>query len=432
MRMYDVIKKKRDGITLSKEEIYFFIEKYTKGQIPDYQVSALLMAIYFQGMTKEENAYLTLAMAHSGKVLNLHEIEGVKVDKHSTGGVGDTTTLMLIPLVASLGVPVPKMSGRGLGHTGGTLDKLEAIPNFHVEMSEEKFIELVNKNGLALIGQSDQLAPADKLLYSLRDVTATVDSIPLIASSIMSKKIASGADKIVLDVKVGQGAFMKNESEARALAEEMVSIGNEVGVETICLMTNMNEPLGNAVGNALEVKEAIATLKGEGPRDLTELVIELGAYMTMLGKQANSITEARTMLANNITNGEAIRYFKRLIAAQGGDPHVVDNIDLLPTAHHKTPIRASKSGYMTHIDAQEIGKAAMLLGAGRRTKDDTIDLSVGLYIHKKIGDPIQKGDVLCTIHSKDHHIKQVIDLIENNMIITKEQKETSLILDVIQ
>lgn len=432
--MYDIIEKKRDGIALSKEEITFVVEGYTNRSIPDYQMSALLMAIYFQNMTAEESAYLTVAMAQSGDMLNLNNINGIKVDKHSTGGVGDTTTLILIPLVASLGIPIPKMSGRGLGHTGGTIDKLESINGFHTEISENKFINLVNKNSLSIIGQSQHLVPADKLLYSLRDVTATVNSIPLIASSIMSKKIASGADKIVLDVKVGQGAFMKQTTEAKKLAKTMVAIGNKVDRETIALITNMDEPLGNAIGNALEVKEAIATLQGKGPNDLTELVLELGAHMTVLGGKAAQTSQAKEMLKENIENGQAIEYFKRLIHNQGGDEQVIDQLSLLPKAKHTIDIVASKAGYVSKVMAHELGRAAMLLGAGRRTKEDTIDLAVGLYVHKKVGDKVQIGDVLCTIHMNDNtHIDEVKRVINNSIVIeTTERKKPSLLLDIIK
>lgn len=434
LRMYDIIEKKRDGIALSKEEITFVVEGYTNRSIPDYQMSALLMAIYFQNMTAEESAYLTVAMAQSGDMLNLNNINGIKVDKHSTGGVGDTTTLILIPLVASLGIPIPKMSGRGLGHTGGTIDKLESINGFHTEISENKFINLVNKNSLSIIGQSQHLVPADKLLYSLRDVTATVNSIPLIASSIMSKKIASGADKIVLDVKVGQGAFMKQITEAKKLAKTMVAIGNKVDRETIALITNMDEPLGNAIGNALEVKEAIATLQGKGPNDLTELVLELGAHMTVLGGKAAQTSQAKEMLKENIENGQAIEYFKRLIHNQGGDEQVIDQLSLLPKAKHTIDIVASKAGYVSKVMAHELGRAAMLLGAGRRTKEDTIDLAVGLYVHKKVGDKVQIGDVLCTIHMNDNtHIDEVKRVINNSIVIeTTERKKPSLLLDIIK
>lgn len=429
--MYDIIEKKRDGFPLRAEEINFVIEGYTKGFIPDYQVSALLMAIYFQGMNEEESAHLTMAMAHSGDILNLANINGIKVDKHSTGGVGDTTSIILVPLVASIGVPIPKMSGRGLGHTGGTIDKLESIEGFHVELSNDEFVNLVNENGLAVIGQSENLAPADKLLYSLRDVTATVNSIPLIASSIMSKKIASGADKIVLDVKVGTGAFMKNVNDARTLAEMMVKIGQNVGKETAALITNMDEPLGNAIGNALEIKEAILTLKGEGPNDLTELTLQLGAHMAVLGEKASNVEEAKKILQQHIDNGLAIQYLKTFIAAQGGNERIVDDLSLLPRASFEFVVKADKDGFVTDIVANELGRAAMLLGAGRHTKDDEIDLAVGLYLHKKVGDKIEKNDVLCTIHANTDQIDHVEKIVKNNIIIGKECIRNQLIIDVI-
>lgn len=432
LRMYDLIEKKRDGFPLTEAEINFFISGYTKGEIPDYQVSALLMAIYFQGMTDDESANLTMAMAHSGTMLNLSEINGIKVDKHSTGGVGDKTTLCLIPLVASVGVPIPKMSGRGLGHTGGTIDKLESIAGFHVELTEEDFIKQVNEYGLAIIGQSENLAPADKLLYSLRDVTATVNSIPLIASSIMSKKIASGADKIVLDVKVGNGAFMKDEASAKKLAETMVRIGKNVGRETVALLTNMDEPLGYSIGNALEVKEAIMTLRGDGPADLTELTLQLGAHMTVLGEKASSIKEARTLLQANIENGKALQYLKRLIAAQGGDSNIVDHLEMLPAASNQIDVEASRDGFVSELIANELGRASMLLGAGRQTKEDEIDLAVGLYLHKKVGDHVVEGDTLCTIYANRDNVTTVKKLIEDSIVISDHFNKKKLILDVVR
>lgn len=429
--MYDIIVKKRDGYPLAKAEIDFFVHGYANGEIPDYQASALLMAIYFQGMDDEESAHLTMAMARSGDMLDLSEIDGVKVDKHSSGGVGDKTTLCLIPLVASCGVPIPKMSGRGLGHTGGTIDKLEAIEGFNVEMTKEQFIRQVNDIGLAIIGQSENLAPADKKLYSLRDVTATVNSIPLIASSIMSKKIASGADKIVLDVKVGSGAFMKDVNSARKLAKTMVEIGKNVGKETVALLTNMDEPLGFAIGNALEVKEAILALKGEGPKDLTELMLELGAHMVVLGEKADSLEEAKAMLKMNIENGKALQYFKRLVEAQGGNAEVIDTLSF-KEATYQIDVFAKEAGYVAEIAADELGRASMLLGAGRRTKDDVIDLSVGLYLHKKVGDRVTKGEVLCTIHANDENIRHIKKIIENSIQISVEKKGKPLIIDVIK
>ncbi|TRM12626.1 pyrimidine-nucleoside phosphorylase [Lentibacillus cibarius] len=407
MRMYDLIEKKRDGKELTKDEIHFFIDGYTNGDIPDYQVSALLMATFFQDMTEAERAELTASMVASGEQIDLSAISGVKVDKHSTGGVGDTTTLILAPLVASVGVPVAKMSGRGLGHTGGTIDKLEAIPGFHVELSNDEFIDSVNKNKVAVVGQTGNLTPADKKLYSLRDVTATVNSIPLIASSIMSKKIASGADAIVLDVKTGTGAFMKDYHEAKALAEAMVSIGNHVGRDTLAIISDMNQPLGKAIGNALEVKEAIDTLQGNGPSDLTALCLELGSHMTVLAGKADTVEEAKKRLTENLNNGKALERFKTFVESQGGDPRVIDHPELLPQATHKIELPATKSGTVSEIIADDIGTAAMMLGAGRSTKNSEIDLSVGIVLHKKIGDTVNEGEPLVTIHTNDSSIDTI-------------------------
>lgn len=401
MRMYDLILKKRNGDELSKEEIEFFIENYTKGKIPDYQVSALLMAIFFKKMTSRETSDLTMAMVNSGDVLDLSKIEGIKVDKHSTGGVGDTTTLVLGPMVASLGIPVAKMSGRGLGHTGGTIDKLESFKGFSVEMTEDKFIENVNKIKLAVSGQTSDLAPADKKLYSLRDVTATVDNVSLIASSIMSKKIASGADCIVLDVKVGDGAFMKTPEAAFELAEEMVNIGNNIGRKTIAIISDMDQPLGFAIGNALEVKEAIDTLKGNGPKDLFELCLTIGSNMVLLAEKAETIEQAREMLMDAINTGKALKKFKEFIAAQGGDSSAVDNPDLLPKAKYVVPIISKDEGYVSKIYSEKVGLIAMELGAGRATKESSIDLSVGIVLNKKRGDKVERGDVLAYIHAND-------------------------------
>lgn len=430
--MYDIIEKKRDGHVLTTEEINFVIEQYVANHIPDYQVSALLMAIYFQGMTIEESAALTMAIVHSGEEIDLSGIDGVKVDKHSTGGVGDTTTLVLAPLVASLGVPVAKMSGRGLGHTGGTIDKLEAIKGFHVEITNEQFIELVNKNKVAVIGQSTQLAPADKLLYSLRDVTATVSSIPLIASSIMSKKIASGANAIVLDVKVGTGAFMKNLDDARKLAKTMVQIGNEVGRKTTAIISSMEEPLGNAIGNAIEIQEAIETLRGEGPEDLTELSLELGAEMVVLADGSMTKEVAKQQLKEQLTNGKAIEMFKTFIEAQGGDGSIVDNVQNLPTARYTFDVLANEAGYVSHIVANEIGAAAMMLGAGRETKDSKIDLSVGVQLHKKVGEFVEKGDIICSLYANTENTTKVKEKISENIIISNDMpKKEPLIFDII-
>jgi pyrimidine-nucleoside phosphorylase len=418
MRMVDLIAKKRDGHALSKEEIDFIIRGYTNGDIPDYQMSALAMAVFFRGMTEEETAALTMAMVHSGDVIDLSKIDGIKVDKHSTGGVGDTTTLVLGPLVASVGVPVAKMSGRGLGHTGGTIDKLESVPGFHVEIDNNQFIELVNKNKIAIIGQTGNLTPADKKLYALRDVTATVNSIPLIASSIMSKKIAAGADAIVLDVKTGAGAFMKDLEGAKQLAKAMVDIGKRVGRKTMAVISDMSQPLGYAVGNALEVKEAIDTLKGEGPEDLQELCLTLGSYMVYLAEKAPSLEEARALLENSIQEGKALETFKVFLEAQGGDASVVDDPSKLPQAKYQWELEAAEDGYVAEIVADEVGTAAMLLGAGRATKESTIDLSVGLVLRKKVGDPVKKGESLVTIHSNTENIEEVKEKLQKNIRIS--------------
>ncbi|MEJ9211350.1 pyrimidine-nucleoside phosphorylase [Bacillus smithii] len=432
MRMVDIIEKKRNGNELSTEEIQFFINGYTKGEIPDYQVSSLLMAIFFQGMTEKERADLTMAMVRSGDQIDLSAIHGIKVDKHSTGGVGDTTTLVLGPLVASVGVPVAKMSGRGLGHTGGTIDKLESVPGFHVEIDNQEFIELVNRNKLAVIGQSGNLTPADKKLYALRDVTATVDSIPLIASSIMSKKIAAGADAIVLDVKTGAGAFMKTREEARQLAEAMVRIGNQVGRKTMAIISDMSQPLGYAIGNALEVKEAMDTLKGEGPKDLTELCLTLGSYMVLLAEQANTLEEAREKLLMSIQNGSALQTFRTFLAAQGGDASVVDQPNKLPQAKYQIDLPAKEDGYIAEMEADSIGTAAMWLGAGRATKESTIDLAVGLVLKKKIGDEVKKGESIVTIYSNREDVEDVKEKLYESIKISKEKVTApTLIYEVI-
>ncbi|EIJ78748.1 Pyrimidine-nucleoside phosphorylase [Bacillus methanolicus PB1] len=420
MRMVDLIEKKRDGKELTTEEIQFIIKGYTDGSIPDYQMSALTMAVYFQGMTERERADLTLAMAESGDQIDLSKIEGIKVDKHSTGGVGDTTTLVLGPLVASVGVPVAKMSGRGLGHTGGTIDKLESVPGFHAEIDNQEFIDLVNKNKIAVIAQSGNLTPADKKLYALRDVTATVDSIPLIASSIMSKKIAAGADCIVLDVKTGAGAFMKTLEDSRELARAMVRIGNNVGRKTMAVISDMSQPLGLAIGNALEVKEAIDTLKGEGPEDLTELCLTLGSHIVLLAKKANSLTEARQMLEKAIEDCSALESLKRFLSSQGGDASVVDDPSKLPQAKYTFELEAKEDGFVSEIVADEVGTAAMLLGAGRTTKESSIDLAVGLVLRKKIGDHVKKGESLVTIHSNFENINEIKEKLYVNIKITPE------------
>lgn len=433
MRMYDLILKKRNGEELTTEEINFFVNGYTQGTIPDYQVSALLMAIYFQKMNKRETSDLTMAMVNTGDILNLQEIEGVKVDKHSTGGVGDTTTLVLAPMVAALGIPVAKMSGRGLGHTGGTIDKLESFKGFSVEMTTEKFINNVNTIKVAVAGQTGELAPADKKLYALRDVTATVDNVSLIASSIMSKKIASGADAIVLDVKVGDGAFMKNKEAAEELAREMVSIGNHIGRKTMAVISDMDQPLGFAVGNILEVEEAINTLKGKGPKDLFDLCLTLGSRMVMLAGKAATAEEAENMLKETITSGAAIEKFKEFIKAQGGEIACIDNTELFPKAKFVVPVIAEKAGVVKKIHAQNIGIVAMELGAGRATKESEIDLSVGIVLGKKRGDKVETGDVLAYIHSNDEkNIDKAKQGIKDNFEIVSDYKnDIPLIYEVI-
>lgn len=420
MRTVDLIAKKRDGGELSQEEIGFLIRGYTDGSIPDYQMSALAMAIYFRGMTPGERADLTMAMVESGDRIDLSQIAGIKVDKHSTGGVGDTTTLVLAPLVASVGVPVAKMSGRGLGHTGGTVDKLESIPGFHVEITSEQFLELVNRNGLAVVGQSGDLTPADKKLYALRDVTATVESIPLIASSIMSKKIAAGADAIVLDVKTGDGAFMKEMDDTMELARTMVDIGNRVGRRTVAVISDMSQPLGYAIGNALEVKEAIDTLRGEGPADLHELSLTLGSRMVMLAGKASDIAEARKMLEESVASGRALDTFKKFLSAQGGDATVVDQPELLPTAAFRLDVPAKEDGYVAGMAAERIGTAAMMLGAGRATKESVIDLAVGIVLRKKIGDRVVRGEPLATIHANREQVDEVMEMLYGSIRIATD------------
>ncbi|MBT2260961.1 pyrimidine-nucleoside phosphorylase [Bacillus safensis] len=431
MRMVDIIAKKRDGKELSSEEISFFVKGYTDGTIPDYQASALAMAIFFQDMTDQERADLTLAMANSGDTIDLSAIDGIKVDKHSTGGVGDTTTLVLAPLVAALDVPVAKMSGRGLGHTGGTVDKLEAVKGFHVEITKDEFIELVNRHKVAVIGQSGNLTPADKKLYALRDVTGTVNSIPLIASSIMSKKIAAGADAIVLDVKTGAGAFMKTPEDSEKLAKAMVRIGNNVGRQTMAVISDMSQPLGLAIGNSLEVKEAIDTLKGEGPEDLNELVLTLGSQMVVLAKKADTLDEAREKLIEVMKNGKALEKFKEFLENQGGDSSIVDQPEKLPQAPYKIEVPAKESGVVAEIVADEIGVAAMILGAGRATKEDDIDLSVGIMLNKKVGDRVEKGDSLVTLHANREDVANVMEKIYDNIRIADHADAPTLIHTVI-
>lgn len=433
MRMVDLIAKKRDGQSLSKEDIEWIVTGYTNGEIPDYQMSALTMAIFYQDMTDQEITDLTLAMANSGDVVNLENIEGIKVDKHSTGGVGDTTTLVLAPLVASVGVPVAKMSGRGLGYTGGTLDKLEAIPGFQIELSEDKFVELVNESKVAVIGQSGNLAPADKKLYALRDVTATVDSIPLIASSIMSKKIAAGADAIVLDVTTGDGAFMKNLEDAKRLASTMVQIGKLANRQTMAVISDMSQPLGEAIGNSLEVVEAIETLQGKGPKDLEEMCYVLGSQMVVLAKKADTLEQAREMLEEALHSGKAFAKFKEMVANQGGDVSVIDHPEKLLTAKYEIELPAKQSGVITKLVANELGIAAMMLGAGRKTKEDTIDFAVGLKLRKKVGEAIQEGESVLTIYANQpaEEIQDVVALLYQNIEIGPSCQEPPLIHGII-
>ena len=401
MRMIDIITKKRDNLPLSREEIEFFVEKYTKGEIPDYQASALTMAIYFNKMNEEETANLTMAMARSGDMLNLDKIQGIKVDKHSTGGVGDKTSLVLAPMVAALGVPVAKMSGRGLGHTGGTIDKLESFPGFVTAISEDTFTDNVNKIKIAIAGQTGNLAPADKKLYALRDVTATVENISLIASSIMSKKIAAGADVIVLDVKTGSGAFMKTPEKSLELAKEMVKIGTNVGRKTMAVVSNMDEPLGFAVGNALEVIEAINTLNGNGPDDLYELCLELGSHMVVGAGITDNADKARKMLAKTIEDKSALKKLEEFVKAQNGNSNAVYDTLLLPKASIVEEIKSEEEGYVNGIVCDKVGVTAMVLGGGRENKDSVIDLAVGIVLNKKVGDYVKKGETIATFYAND-------------------------------
>lgn len=401
MRMYDLILKKRGGGELSGEEIRFMVRGYTEGSIPDYQMSSMMMAIFFRGMSERETLALTMEMEHSGDTIDLSGIRGIKVDKHSTGGVGDKTSLALTPMVAACGITVAKMSGRGLGHTGGTIDKLESIPGFSTELSVEQFTEQVNQIGIAIMGQTKNLAPADKKLYALRDVTATVDQMSLIASSIMSKKLAAGADAIVLDVKTGSGAFMKTEEDSFALAREMVKIGNGAGRKTVAVISDMDQPLGRAIGNALEVEEAIETLKGNGPADFVELCLTLGTQMLLLGGKAESEEEARRMLLGTISDGSALEKLAALVAAQGGNPQAVYDTGLLPKASLVYEWKADTAGYVSHITCDEVGICSLLLGGGRETKESSIDLSVGIVLHKKVGDAVSAGDTVAVLYAND-------------------------------
>ena len=424
MRIYDIIAKKRDNHELTKEEIEFFVDKYSKGEIPDYQASALLMAIYLNKMNKQETVYLTEAMMNSGDVIDLSQIEGIKVDKHSTGGVGDKTTIALAPLVAACGAPVAKMSGRGLGHTGGTLDKLESIPDFSIEMDSYKFIESVNEHKIAVCGQTASIAVADKKMYALRDVTATVDNISLIAASIMCKKLASGANAILLDVKTGDGAFMKTLDDSFELAKAMVDIGCGMERETIGIITDMDEPLGFAVGNSLEVIEAIETLKGNGPKDFVLLCETLGAYMLLLSKVADNFEEGVQKIRDAISSGLALDKLRVFIENQGGDKRVVDDYSLLPQANNIVEVKSPKNGYISKIEAEEVGMSAMILGAGRETKEDTLDMAVGIVLEKKVGEYVNKGDILAYIHyNKEDKFESARERFINSYEIVEEKVE---------
>lgn len=431
MRMLDIIDAKRNKITLSDEQIRFVVEGYTTGDIPDYQMSALLMAIWFNGMTAEETRELTMAMLHSGDQLDLSDIPGVKVDKHSTGGVGDKVSIPLAPLVAAAGLIVPMISGRGLGHTGGTLDKLEAIPGYTVEINEDAFKRQLKEVGCIIAGATGNIAPADKKIYALRDVTDTVDSIPLIAGSIMSKKIASGTDALVMDVKTGSGAFMKNEEDAKALARALVDIGKGVGMDIMAVISDMNQPLGRAIGNALEIEESIALLKGEGPDDLLDLVLTIGSQMLHMGGKATTLEEGRSILESHIADGSALERFRMMIEAQGGDGAVIDDPTIMPQARYHIPIIAGKEGVVTAMTSDKLGLASMMLGGGRATKDDVLDYAVGLTLNKKVGDSVAKGETLLTVHSNREDIADVERLIRNNITIGKEAQPITLIHDII-
>ncbi len=433
MRMYDIIQKKRDGQVLSEAEIKWFVEGYTSGSVPDYQMAALCMAIYFQGMNLEETAALTFAVRDSGERLDFSEIEGLRVDKHSTGGVGDKTSLVVAPIVASLGVTVAKMSGRGLGHTGGTIDKLESIPGFQTDIPVEEFKKIVNKTGIAIVGQNAELAPADKLLYALRDVTATVDSLPLIVSSIMGKKLAADDDCIVLDVKTGSGSFMKTLEKSRELAEWMVEIGKRAGKRMRALITDMDMPIGYAVGNSLEVVEAVETLQGNGPSDLTELCVALSAHILNLAGKG-TVEECENMAREAIANGSAFEKLVEMVEAQGGDSACIRNTDLMEKAKYSCSVLAPKSGYITGVDTESYGVASLLLGAGRNTKEDVIDMTAGLKLVKKTGDYVEEGETIAVLYSgKESGFKAAKDrLLSATTIGENPPRQAPLVLAVVE
>ncbi len=435
MRMYDILKNKREGGVLEYDEIKFFIDGYVTGEIPDYQAAAFLMAAFLRGLTMEETVMLTQCMKESGDIIDLTSIPGTKVDKHSTGGVGDKTSIVLAPLVAAAGIPVAKMSGRGLGHTGGTIDKLESIPGFRAELGTAEFIDAVIRTGVAITGQTGNIAPGDKKLYALRDVTATVDSIPLIASSIMSKKLAAGADCILLDVKVGSGAFMKNIEEAVELANTMVYIGNSSGRSTMAIISDMSQPLGNAVGNALEVREAIDTIKGEGPEDFSMLCRELGAVMLMLGKKAEDLEQGRQMIEHLVSSGRAAEKFREFVMVQGGNPKVLEKPEeILPRSKKQLEITAKTSGYITGLDAEKVGAAAMMLGAGRAKKEDAVDPAVGIVVEKKLGDAVEKGERIAVLHvNRTENLERAVRLTERAVSISERaQNKPELIRRIIK
>lgn len=399
MNIIDIIIKKRDGIELTEDEIDFVIKNYIKGDIPDYQMSAFLMAIYFNGMTHKETSFLTRSMIESGKKIDLTDLNDKKIDKHSTGGVGDKVSLIVPPMVASCGIKVPMISGRGLGHTGGTLDKLESIPGFRVNLTVKEFKEYVRKSNISIMGQTEEIVPADKKIYALRDVTGTVPSIPLISSSIISKKAAEGIDGLVLDIKLGNGAFINNYTEAKELADNMMNLGKHMGIDTAAIITDMNQPLGKAVGNSIEVIESIKTLRGYGPEDLLEVSMTIGAWMILLGKKSMNLEEARGMLKETIMSGKALNKFKEMVENQGGNPEVIEDESLLPDAEYIEPVISDKEGIISEIQTTEIGRICMILGAGRENINSIIDHSAGIYIEKKIGDEIRKGEILCYIHT---------------------------------
>jgi pyrimidine-nucleoside phosphorylase len=433
MRTVDLIKRKRDGEELAPDEIEFLVDGYTRGEIPDYQMSSFLMAVFYSGMTDREVSRLTECMLRSGDTVDLSDIPGVKVDKHSTGGVGDKTSFIVAPLAAAAGVVVPMMSGRALGHTGGTLDKLESIPGFRTDLTAEEFQKQLAELGLCFIGQTERLVPADKKLYALRDVTATVESIPLISSSIMSKKLAEGLDALVLDVKVGSGAFMKKQVDARRLAQTMVGIGRRMDKKVQALITDMNQPLGYAVGNALEIMEASQTLQNAGPGDLTKLSLELAARMIHLGKKAESLDEARRIAEQHLVDGSAYRKFKQVVAAQGGNPQALDKFELLPNATGMREITSPRAGYVSSIDAEDIGVASNMIGAGRDKKEDSIDPAVGIILEVKQGEKVDSGSVLCRLYyTKEDRVDEAADMVEDAFRISSQKAdERELILEVV-